>query len=109
MMYRAYPGGGGGQEGHLIRASSSKDVQISKYFGDDIIFLKRIYSVNFKLACKLTELLQGILELEVSGVFTNIALRISVSLPSSVASGGYHFSVLKHVKNFYRSTMVQHF
>jgi hypothetical protein len=42
----------GGKKGPLTRASSSKDVYISKDLGDEIILLKRTYSVKFKLDCK---------------------------------------------------------
>jgi hypothetical protein len=80
-------------------ASSSKDVYISKYLGDEITFRERICPVNFKFDCKSKALLQEILELGLSGVFRNvtIALRLYVSLPASVASGERTFSLLKHV------------
>jgi hypothetical protein len=59
--------------------------RMSKFhLGDEIIFLKGTYSVNyFKLDCKSKELLQELLELGVSGVFPHITivLLIFVTLP----------------------------
>ncbi|EMP31428.1 Bromodomain-containing protein 8, partial [Chelonia mydas] len=83
--------------------------EISKGLSDKFIFLKQIYSMNFKLNCTPKELLQEMLELGLSGVFPNItlALRIFVSLPASVALGERTFNVLKQVKNYHRSTMGQ--
>jgi hypothetical protein len=65
--------------------------------------------VNFKLDCKPKELLQEILELGLCGVFPNITIApsIFVTLPASVASGKRTLSVLKRVKNYYRSAMEQ--
>jgi hypothetical protein len=80
----------------LALTSSSKDVLISKDLSDEIIFLKRTYCVSFKLYCKPKKLLHEILELELTGVFSNIAiaLYIFVGLPSLVASGECTFSML---------------
>jgi hypothetical protein len=60
-----------------------------KDLGDGIIFLRRTYSVNFKLDCKPEELLQEILKLGHSGVFSNItiALHIFVISYASMVSG----------------------
>jgi hypothetical protein len=79
---------------------------MSKDLGGEIIFPK-IKIVNFKLDYKSKELLQEILELELSGVFPNITIapRILVSLPASAASGKCAFNMLKQVKIYSRSTM----
>ena len=83
--------------------------EISKDLSEELIFLKRIYSTNFKMGCNPKELLQEILELGLSAMFPNtiLALRIFVSLPASVTSGERTFNVLKQVKNYHRSTMGQ--
>jgi hypothetical protein len=63
--------------------------------------------MNFKLECNPKELLQEILKLGLSGLFPTIvvALRISVRLSASVASGECTFNMLKQVKNYYCSTI----
>jgi hypothetical protein len=67
--------------------------KLRKNLGDDIIILKRIYFVYFKWDC----------------MFPNITTkqRVFVSLPASVSLGERTFSVLKQVKNIYRSPMGQ--
>jgi hypothetical protein len=59
--------------------------------------------VEFKVDCLPKELHK---ELGLSGAFPSvtIALRISVSLPTSVASDERTFRVLTQVRNYYRLT-----
>jgi hypothetical protein len=51
---------------------------MSKFLRVDILFLKGTHSVNCKLAWKPKELLQEILELELSAVFLNIATALRI-------------------------------
>ena len=80
---------------------------ISREWFEELIFLKRIYSANFKLACKPHYLFQEMLELGFLSIFPNVcvALRIFLTLPVSLATAERSFSVLKKLKNFHRSTM----
>jgi hypothetical protein len=106
---------GGG--GHLARASSSNGCQAQRMSKFQEILLMRSSSSKghnlwiLKLDCKQEELLQVVIELGLSGVIPNITiiLHISVSLSATVASGEYTFNMLKHVKNYCRSTMRQDF
>jgi hypothetical protein len=67
------------------------------------------YSVNVKLVYKPKELLQEIFKPGFSRVYPNItiALRIFVSLPTSLVSSEHSFDALKHFKNYCRSTVEQ--
>jgi hypothetical protein len=63
----------------LIRTLFSNTPQKMSTFqnlGDEIIFLKRTYSVKFKLDCKPKELLQARLDLEFSRVFPNMTAKL---------------------------------
>jgi hypothetical protein len=55
------------------------------------------------------KLLQEVLERGLAGLFPNITLHCTffISLPASVASGERTFSVLKQIKNYYRSSVGQ--
>jgi hypothetical protein len=91
----------------LALASSSKAIYISKDFGDENIFKERTYFVNFKLDYKVKELLQEILALGFSGMFSyiTVALHTFLSLLALVASDERTFNLFKQVKKYYHSTM----
>jgi hypothetical protein len=74
----------------LSGTSRSKDIKISKDIGD-IIFLKTTCSVNLKLDCNPKQLLQEMLELGLSGVFSDI----TSAFRNFVSSGEPTFSALK--------------
>ncbi|XP_065642960.1 zinc finger MYM-type protein 1-like [Hydra vulgaris] len=85
------------------------DKEISQALENEVVFLKRIYGVNFKLDCIPKKMLEEILGLGLSGVLQNItiALRIFISLPASTASGERTFNVLKLIEIYHCSTIGQ--
>ena len=67
-----------------------------------------MYDANFK-SKNPKELYGEIHSMEVNALFPNVltALRIFLTLPATVASNERSFSVLKRIKNYLRSNMVQ--
>jgi len=101
------------EEKSLIEAASILQTkyknQISEEIVDEFKFLKRVYKTNFKGCTKPCELLKDIIEMGFLNIYPNIAiaLRIFLTLPVSVAEAERSFSVLKRIKNYLRSTMLQ--
>lgn len=101
-------------ENELLQKANQFQLRYPSHISSDIqsevLLLKRIFDVNFKLDAVLPKKIYGqILNLRLGNVFPNvlIALRIFLSLPATVASNERSFSVLKRIKSYFRSTMVQ--
>jgi len=76
---------------------------------DELLFVKDTYAVNFKLSASPKNILAEMLEMSLIDFFPNIwiALRISLTLPVSVAEVERTFSLQKRVKIYLRSTTKQ--
>lgn len=101
------------EEKTLVEAAIILQKKYKNQIGEEIVeefkFLKRVYKYNFKGCTKPCELLKDIIEMGFLNIYPNIAiaLRIFLTLPVSVAEAERSFSVLKRIKNYLRSTMVQ--
>ena len=82
---------------------------ISPELVEEMIFLKEIYTTNFKLPLSPRNLLQEIVTQNLVDLFPNvfISLRIFMTLPISAADAERSFSNQKRTKNYLRSTMGQ--
>src|SRR5688572_11020292 len=82
---------------------------ISPELVEEMIFLKEIYKINFKLPLSPRNLLQEIVTQNLVDLFPNvfISLRIFMALPISAADAERSFNNQKRTKNYLRSTMGQ--
>jgi hAT family C-terminal dimerisation region len=101
-------------DNELLQKASQFQLRYTYHISSDIqsevLLLKRIFDVNFKVDAVLPKNIFGeILNLRLGNVFQNvlIALRIFLSLPATVASNERSFSVLKRIKAYFRSTVVE--
>jgi hypothetical protein len=91
------------------RYTVSRSKDISPELVEEMIFLKEIHKINFKLPLSPKNLLREIVTQNLVDLFPNvfISLRIFMTLPISAADAERSFSNQKRTKNYLRSTMGQ--